>query len=375
MTLTPQEQFKNFLENSHEVLILISENPSCDAVGSAWGLYFFLEKRGLNPTIAFGNHLSQKFEFLPKPQRLMDEISGARDFVLSFNTSRNKISSIREERLEDTLNIYLTPERGTINPRDFSFILAKFKYELIVVIDSPDLEKLGDIYLKNTDLFFEVPVVNIDYRSDNDNFGQTNLIDVTACSCSEIIKESMEKIDAEAIDKNIATCLLTGIIGATDSFQKKNTKPRSLLAAADLMDKGADQQEIVRWLYKTQPLHILKLLGRVMAKLMWDEETKTAWAHLNIEDFVHSRASQSDIPVILEKLQENYSEGKTFMIIFNDTPNTSLAIIHSSNNSEILKIKSALNGELKRDILEVKFQSDNLTEISQAIIDRLKTLN
>ena len=44
MSLEPQEQFKTFLEKSQEVLILIPENPSGDAVGSAWALYFFLKK-------------------------------------------------------------------------------------------------------------------------------------------------------------------------------------------------------------------------------------------------------------------------------------------------------------------------------------------
>ena len=44
MSLSPQEQFKTFLENSKDILILIPENPSADAVGSAWALYHLLEK-------------------------------------------------------------------------------------------------------------------------------------------------------------------------------------------------------------------------------------------------------------------------------------------------------------------------------------------
>ena len=44
MALEPQEQFKKFLEDSKDILILIPENPSPDAVGSAWALYYFLEK-------------------------------------------------------------------------------------------------------------------------------------------------------------------------------------------------------------------------------------------------------------------------------------------------------------------------------------------
>lgn len=374
MVLTSEEQFKKFLENSREILILIPENPSADAVGSAWALYYFLEKKGFLPTIAFSNNLSPKFSFLVRPERTLTEISGARDFVLSFDTVRNKIIKIRHEEKDSRFNIYLTPQKGAIDPRDFSFILAKFKYDLIIVIDSPDLERLGKIYLANTDLFFEVPVVNIDHRSGNDNFGQINLIDVTASSCAEIIGKNLESIDPALIDKNIATCLLSGIIGATDSFQKKNTTPRSLLAASELMDKGADQQEIIRWLYKTQSLNILKLWGRAMAKLNWAPELKLIWSELSVEDFVQSRASTTDVPLILEKLEENYSEGKIFMALYNDAPNSTIALIKTATEEKLKKIQIAFNGEIRKGVLEFKAESGNIDQVGRAIVEKIKSI-
>jgi len=372
MTLEPQDQLKRFLENSKEILILIPENPSADAVGASWALYGFLEKRGLVPTIAFSNNLAAKFDFLKKPERMLTKISGARDFVLSFDVNQNKIVKIRHEELDGKFNIYLTPERGAINPKDFSFILAKFKYDLIIVIDSSDLEKLGKIYADNPDLFFEVPIVNIDHKSGNDNFGQINLTDVTASSCSEILSQAMESIGASSIDERIATCLLTGIIGATESFQKKNTTPRALQIAANLMDKGANQQEIVRWLYKTHPLHVLKLWGRTMAKLNWHPESRLVWTELTVEDFVQSRSNPQDLPLILDKLQENYSEGRLFMALYNDTPKTTVALIKVVSQETIGKIYPFLGGEIKRGILEIKFSSNDLQKIGETMAEKIK---
>ena len=374
MSLTSQEQFKKFLETSKEVLILIPENPSGDAVGAAWALYHFLEHKNILPTIAFPNHLNQKYNFLPRPERLMTEISGARDFVLSFDTTRNKIIGLREEKTGDHFNIYVTPEKGSVDPRDFSFILAKFKYDLVVVIDCPDLEKLGQLYAKNTDLFFEVPVVNIDHRSDNDNFGQINLVNVTASSASEILLEMLQNLDTEAIDKNIATCLLTGLISATDSFQKKNTTPKALSLAASLMDKGADQQEIIRWLYKTQPLHILKLWGRVMAKISCDEESGLVWSGVTVEDFVQSRSKPEDLRLIIEKLEENYSEGKIFMAVYNDTPDSAVAIIKTAGLDEMKKVYPQLDGDIKVGMLELKFDRGDLDEVGKALAERIKKI-
>lgn len=374
MSIEPQEQFKQFLEKSKDVLILIPENPSGDAVGGAWALYFFLQKIGVDSSVAFSNHLSSKYNFLPRPGKILTEISGARDFVLSFDTTYNKIQDIRTEKTDDKFNIYLTPEQGTLNPKDFSFILAKFKYDLIITIDSPDLEKLGKIYEKNPDLFFEVPIVNIDHRSDNDSFGQINLIDVTASSCSEILHQSLSYINHALIDAEISSCLLTGIISATESFQNKNTTPRALQTAAVLMDAGADQQNIIRWLYKTQPLHILKLWGRAMTNLAWDPQAKIAWTTISVEDFVQSRASQNDVLPILEKLQENYSEGQIFIALYNDTPVSSIAVIKTASAELLKKINSIAGGEMSRDYLKINIQTPNISEAGELLLQKIKEI-
>lgn len=375
MSLEPIQQFKNFLEKSKDVLILIPENPTGDAVGASWALYFFLEKKGIRPTIAFSNNLSPKYAFLPRPQNILTQLSGARDFVLSFNTEHNRITGFRSEEQGNNFNIYITPEKGVIDPKDFSFILAKFKYDLIVVLDCSDLDKLGKLHAQNPDLFFEVPVVNVDHRTDNENFGQINLVDVIASSCSEILAAALESIDYQAVDKTIADCLLTGIISATDSFQKKNTTPRALLTAATLMDKGADQQEIVRWLYKTQPLPILKLWGRAMAKLNWDEQTQFVWANLSVEDFVQSRSEPKDVFEILEKLQENYSDGRLFMLLYGDTLSSAVAKLKAAEPELLLKLQMALGGELKGRVLEIKLPSGDLESAGHELAKKIKEMN
>lgn len=374
MSLEPFEQFKQFLEKSKDILILIPETSNGDAIGSAWALYFFLQKKGFEVAIATSGNISDKYSFLPCPEKILNEISGARDFVLSFNTAFNKIANLRSEQTDEKFNIYLTPEKGSIDPRDFSFILAKFKYDLLVVLDAADLEKIGKIYETNPDLFFEVPIVNIDHKSNNENFGQINLTDITASSSCEILTEILQKIDPLSMDKQIAECLLTGIMSATESFQRKNTTPKTLLTAATLMDQGADQQTIVRWLYKTHPLHILKLWGRSMAKLNWDNVSKLAWTGLTMEDFIQSRSKPEDLCLILEKLQENYNEGKFFAAIYNDTPETSVAIIKSIDSENLARLNQALQGKLDLNYLKINIALGNLEEAGKTLNEKIKEL-
>ena len=376
MALEPIEQFNSLIEKSKNVLLILPQSPSGDAIGSGWALYFFLEKRGVEAKLVFSDELreAERFNFLSHPKNISESISEAKEFILVFNTKYNKISNVKPEFGEEELKIFITPEKGSIDPRDFSFIPAKSKYDLVVVLDSPDKESLGKVFEENPDIFYEVPVINIDHHSNNENFGQINLVDLTASSTAEIVADIVEKNDQELLDENIANCLLAGIISNTESFQRKNTTPKSLQVAARLMDKGAKQQEIVRWLYKTQPFNMLKLWGRVMARLNWDEEMKLAWSLVTIEDFVQSRSNPKDIPFILEKIRDNYSAGDIFMVLYNEKVDMATGMIKCVKEELAKKIAHIFKGELKRDVVIFKFQGNNILEAEKEALEKLKTI-
>lgn len=374
MQLEIAEQLKRIFGSSKEVLIVTGKNPDIDMLSAARALYFFLEKKGVNAEIAFSdeNKTEERISFLPRPEKVSDSISGTCDFVLSFKTKHNKIIDVKSEYLEDEVRVYVTPEHGSLDPRDFSFIPARYKFDLIVILGARDKEGIGKVFEENPDIFYEVPIVNIDYHPGNENFGHINAVMLTASSISEIILELFETVDKTLVDETIANLLLTGIIGATDSFQKKNTTPKSMQAAANLMDFGADQQNIVRFLYKTQPLHTLKLWGRVMARLNWDEETKLAWSLVSIEDFVQSRSSQQDVPLILEKIKENYAAGKIFAILYNEKTDNVIAMIKCAQAELSQKIAQELRGELKQDTIVIRMEGKNILDAEKEIIEKIK---
>ncbi len=376
MALEPTQQFEKLLLGAKNVLIFLPQDPDGDAIGAGWALYFFLRKKSIDSTVAFTDEAknAQRFQFLPAPENVTASISGARDFVLSFNTRLNKITDVKTEKNDDEFRIFITPERGAIDPRDFSFIPAKFKYDLVITLGSPDKESLGKLYEDNPDIFYEVPVVNIDCHSGNENFGQINIVELTASSVSEILAGVLERIDSLSLDQNIAECLLAGIISATDSFQKKNTTPQSLQIAAQLMDRGADQQKIVRYLYKTQPFNVLKLWGRIMARLKWDEALGLIWAPVYLEDFVQSRSTSADIPLILEKIRENYSAGRIFLVFYNETENIIAGAAKCAEAKESQRIAEIFSGELAQNIVKFKIEGKNMIEAEQEIIEKLKKL-
>ena len=374
MSLDLAQQLQNVLKNAKHVLVFMAQDFSGDAVGSAWATYFFLKKNNIEATVVVptGEEYLERFSFLTKPEDVIDSLAGARDFVLAFNTKFNKITNVRTERVDEELRIFITPEKGSIDPRDFSFIPAKFKYDLVIVLGSPDKESLGKVYEENPDIFYEVPVVNIDHHTENDNFGQVNIVDITASSTSEVVADLIAKINEKNIDEIMAESLLTGIIDATNSFQKKNTSPKSLQIGAMLMTKGADQQKIIRYLYKTQPFHLLKLWGRVMARLYWEDEIALAWAPVFLEDFVQSRSKPSDVPFILDKIKENYSAGKIFMVLYSETVGQVSGVIKCINNEHLKKVAEILGVKVVGDTCEFSEQSGDTTEAGQRIVEKLR---
>ena len=170
---------------------------------------------------------------------------------------------------------FITPKQGFLTREDIRTAQSDFKYDIIFVLDTPDLETLGKPYDSNTELFYKKPIINIDHNSANGRFGQINLIDTTASSSSEVIFDLMQKWQTEAIDADIATALLAGMITKTNSFKTENTKPNTLTIASRLMHLGANRDHIVQNLYRTRAISTLKLWGQAL--LTCNMTNQSAW--------------------------------------------------------------------------------------------------
>jgi phosphoesterase RecJ-like protein len=377
MSLTPSQQFEELLKKTVTPLIILPSYPSRDAVATACALAFFLKSIGKDVSLSGDNVIKDKefLSFIGEPDNILPSITGARDFVLTFSTTRNKIMNVRTETAPDELRIFLTPENGAIDPRDFSFIPAKFKFDLAIVIGSPDKEHLGKVYEENPDIFYEVPIVNIDNHSDNELFGQVNLVDMTASSSAEMVAEMLERGTLGDLIPTVTESLLAGIVSATESFQKKNTTPKCLQIASRLMDRGADQQKIIRSLYKTQPLHLLKLWGRVMANVKWNEQLKLIWAQVSVEDLVQARASAFDLPSVLEKIRGNYSSGNYFLILYPESATQVRGLIKAASSESLTLLAERFKeGTLHGDTLEFALSVTTLDEAERIALEKFEQL-
>lgn len=375
MSLTQPQQFDELTRKATRPLIILPPYAHADALASALALALSFEKNGQEAVIA-GDTLKedlQPLHFLQQSKDLRNSITGARDFVLVFNTARNAISDIRTERSPEELRVYLTPEHGSIDPRDFSFMPAQFIFDLAIVIGAPDKEHLGKIYENNPDIFFEMPIINIDNHADNELFGQLNCVDVKASSIAEILSDLFLSREKGAVPAGIEEHLLTGIITATDSFQKKSTTPKSLQLASLLMQAGADQQKIIRSLYKTQPLHLLKLWGKAMAQVKWNEKLELVWSLVTIEDVVHARARIDDLPEVLEKIKLNYATAKLFVILTPETQSVVRILLKTPTRESLQSLQRQLpESEILGETLLLRLSAESLEQAEEILFEKLE---
>ena len=70
--------------------------------------------------------------------------------------------------------------------------------------------------------------------------------------------------------REVATGLLTAIAMDTGWFRHPNTKPQTLRTAAELVESGAEIDEIYRLLFERNTLGRLKLMGETLAGLQTD---------------------------------------------------------------------------------------------------------
>ena len=132
-------------------------------------------------------------------------------------------------------------------------------------------------------LSLDAPIVNIDHHPDNEFFGQVNIVDAAKSSVSELLYDCF-KIFSWPMSREVATCLLTGIITDTGSFKHSNTAPSTLKAAAELMKHGALVDKIIRHTFQNKDPQILKAWGKAMENSYYDKDQKIIYAVMTAAD-------------------------------------------------------------------------------------------
>ncbi|HUG47484.1 MAG TPA: DHH family phosphoesterase [Candidatus Limnocylindria bacterium] len=249
------------ISGARDVLTVCHENPEADALGSALALALAVEELGGRATPICSDPVPQMYDFIPGMERFRQDPE---------------------------------PGRG---------------YDLIVVGDCGDLQRVGPVLERNRELFERVPIVNIDHHVSNTGFGEVDWIDARAAATCEMVGLLLPRLGVplDAAQGAIAANLVAGLVIDTANFQHPNTTPRTLRVAAELVAAGAPLFETARRLYRTKPNAQLKLFGLVLARLESELDGKLVWAVLRGSDFAETASAPADAEGLSDLLSQSAS--------------------------------------------------------------------
>lgn len=375
--LNAEQEIFEQIKKAQNILICFSKNWSGDSVASALAMALFLNKLGKKATVAAEKiDGAPSFNFLPQAGNISHDLGKLRKFVISLSLKNAKVSEVKYKIEDDALNFIISPKEGSFSHEDIKSSAGELKYDLVIVINSPDLESLGSIYDADPEFFYQVPIINIDRHPNNERFGQINYVELTAIASSEILFNIMDGHSRDLIDEDIATCLLAGIISGTRSFKTQNITPQALSVSSQLVAMGARREEIVKHFYRSRPLNVLKLWGRVLARLNSLNGDALVWSVLTQMDFEKTGTSPDDLGEVIDELIVNIPSAKIIAVCYEtsglDGKNSSQCLIHAIKNLNALALARKFNPTGTKD--KARFSvSRPIKDLENEIIAELKT--
>lgn len=372
--LSPKQQVVETIRNHKRFLLLTHKNIDGDALGSLVALNLVLTRMGKEVVAYSADDIPAVFRFLPEIGSITNDFNGKRTFVISLDTKTTKADKIMYKVEDNKLDIIITPQDGAFDQKMVSFPKGGFNFDAIIVLDSTDLERLGSVYEEYPEIFYEVPVINIDHHPGNDHFGKINLVDMTATSTAEILVSVIEALtgDPKAFDDKVATSLLTGIITDTNSFQNTNTTPKCLTVSAQLVAAGGNQQEIIKNIYKTKPLSTLRLWGRALSNLRDESDYRFVWSLIYKKDYLEVGATEDESSGLIDELLKT-AAGMDFALLLSEKNGDVHGSLRStSRTKDVSAIAKLFGGGGHSMAAAFQLSGTTLLESSNMIIEKVR---
>ena len=233
------------IDATDDILVTLSRDPSIDEMAAAIGLTLFLDRLGKHATAVYSGHTPKILEFLHPDQTFEKNTDSLRDFIIAL--SKEKADHLRYKLEGDFVKIYVTPYKTTITSEDLDFSYGDYNVDLVLALDVPAENRLDQALKEFGKITENAEIVDIT-TGEPGQVGQLEWSDAKASSVSELVAKLVIALEDDEIAMNSdeATAFLTGITAETERFSNGKTTADVMALAADLMDRGADQQLIPR---------------------------------------------------------------------------------------------------------------------------------
>ncbi len=278
------------LRGARRVIAVSHENPDADTIGAVLGICLLVEALGGRATALCSDPVPPLYAFL--------------DGVERFRTD---------------------PEPGEA-------------YDLLVFADCATEERVGEVAVRQADLFASVPRVVVDHHASNAcrrrADGSADWIDPDAAATCELVTLLAVRLGVPLTiaDGALAAALMAGIVMDTATFAHPNATPRTLAVSAALVAAGAPLSDISRRLYRTKPDAQLRLFGRVLDRLATSPDRRVIWSTLRDGDL----AATGSIPA--------HSEGIIDLLAQSETAEVAMLLKEGPDGTTRLSVRTKPGG-------------------------------
>ncbi len=232
------------IRQGNRFLLTSHINPDGDAIGSALGLARLLRRMGKGATVWNRDETPTIYRPLPGSDRI---------------------------------------HNGAEPPAGFPDL-----FDAIIVLECPSPDRTGlEEHLAAR------PVINIDHHLGNQHYGAVNWVDTAAPAVGEMVYRLAQGLKM-ALEPETASCLYLTLVTDTGGFRFSNATPAAFEAAAALVRDGAQPEQVSQWLYESQPLAVVRLIGEMLQTLEVHEDGRIATARLTPEMFARVGAAPGD---------------------------------------------------------------------------------
>jgi phosphoesterase RecJ-like protein len=184
---------------------------------------------------------------------------------------------------------------------------------ILVALDCANESRIAD-----PDILGRVPLtLDVDHHHDNTRFGDINLVDPTASSTGEVLRDVLRELDVE-LTPSIAEPLYIALVTDTGRFQYTNTTPKALRLAAELVEAGANVHRVFQGVYESVQFAKLKLLARALERAQIYEGGRIVISYLLRTDFAEVGAAEPYSEGIIDYLRA--VEGADMAVLIREPP-------------------------------------------------------
>jgi phosphoesterase RecJ-like protein len=150
------------------------------------------------------------------------------------------------------------------------------QFDMVIVVDCSDPDRVGHVLDD-----YGKPTLVVDHHKTNLQFGEYNVVEPDQAATAAILYDAIPTWGL-SFTPEVATSLLSGIVGDTIGFRTSNVDSQLLRRAAALMDLGADLANIYREELVLKSFTEARYWGAGLNRL--ELEDGLVWASLTLAD-------------------------------------------------------------------------------------------